>query len=560
MELVSYIRLFRRWAWLIVIAMILAGGANYIRLVQRPTQYQARATILIGSYFVNPNPDQREISTGIDLAQTYAVLATNHSILKVAAEEGNLTLSAGQLASMITTRIMPETSLVEITVAHTDPDLAVVVADAVTRQLILNSPTNLTTEQQAQIDMANTEIARLQDQLNQTRLRLATVQTEMEKAQDPAEIDRLTEQYNTLIGQTNQTSANIANFSDTISRLQQRINSIDVIEPARLLGPVSKRIVTSTILAAMVGAALAVGGALLLEYLNDSLQTPEEVSNVLRCPMLAVIPKFGRKKDDYPDRLITYLKPDSPVCEEYRTLRTNLMHASNGNKVIYMVTSPGPAEGKTITVANLAVTMAAAGWHVLLIDGDLRRPKLHRVFKLSNKAGLSTLLSAPVDRMMGGDRLAALPSPFGECVQDTNVLGLQVITSGPLPLNPTEVLGSTPMGYWMQRFQTASDVDIMLVDSPPALLAADSAVLASTFHIPVILVIEAGGTRVGAAVRAAERLSALDIEIKGVVLNAARRRDQSYGYGYSYYYYYQQDASVTAGTNGGHADKASETL
>lgn len=551
MELIQYIQLFRRWFWLIALGAILAGGASYISNIGKPTLYQARATLLIGSYFGDPNPQSGELYVSMGLAQTYAAMATNYGVLQEAVERNNLPLSPGGLAGMVSTNIVPETSLLEITLTHTDPDLVVIAADAVAEQLVLNSPTNLTPAQQAQIDLANAEIVRLQEQLNQARLRLTDVQTQINNSQDEAEIESLTVQYNTLIQQINQTSANIANFTNTIASLQQRINSIEIIEPARLRGMIRNSVFSTVVLAAMVGAALAIGTALVIEYLNDSLRTPEQIREMLGLPTLALIPQFGKKKDGYPDRLITYLDPDSPVSEEYRTLRTNLMHASNGNRIVYVVTSPGPSEGKTVTVSNLAVAMASAGWRVLLIDADLRRPKLHQVFNLPNDVGLSTLLGTIIEPNSREDNPTTLHALFEGYTHETHIAGLQIMTSGPLPLNPTEVLGSFPMGYWIERFQTLANIDIVLIDTPPTLVAADGAVLASTFHFPVILVVESGSTRAGVARRALDRLAALDIDIKGAVLNAVSRRDQGYSYGYSYYYYYyyQQEKGEKPGAN-----------
>jgi capsular exopolysaccharide synthesis family protein len=173
--------------------------------------------------------------------------------------------------------------------------------------------------------------------------------------------------------------------------------------------------------------------------------------------------------------------------------------------------------------------MAGAGWQVLLIDADLRRPRIHEIFGLQNTVGLSTLLS-PSDE--------EAPIVFERCVQETEIPGLSVMTSGHIPLNPTEVLGSITMQRRFQEFKQANIFDIMLFDTPPVLIVADGAVLASTIKIPVVMVIEAGETRRGAALKTKERLDQLKIEIAGTVLNSANPKEQGYGNGYSYYYYY----------------------
>jgi Mrp family chromosome partitioning ATPase len=126
-----------------------------------------------------------------------------------------------------------------------------------------------------------------------------------------------------------------------------------------------------------------------------------------------------------------------------------------------------------------------------------------------------------------------------ECVQETEIPGLQVIPSGHIPLNPTEVLGSASMQRWFQEFRAQDDIDIVLFDTPPSLIVADAAVLASAIDVPAIVVLESKKTRRGAAVTVKEQFDQLDIKITGAVLNAVSPRDRAgYGYGYNYYYYY----------------------
>ena len=136
--------------------------------------------------------------------------------------------------------------------------------------------------------------------------------------------------------------------------------------------------------------------------------------------------------------------------------------------------------------------MAVAGWRVLLIDADLRRPKLHDVFELDNSVGLSTLLAVDPGESFEGTGRASVQQTLNECIRLTEIPNLSVITSGYIPLNPTEVLGSVAMQRWFQELQTSGQFDIILFDTPPVLVVADSLVLASTLDVPLVLVSRPG--------------------------------------------------------------------
>jgi capsular exopolysaccharide synthesis family protein len=197
--------------------------------------------------------------------------------------------------------------------------------------------------------------------------------------------------------------------------------------------------------------------------------------------------------------------------------------------------------------------MAMAGWRVLLVDADLRRPRVHDIFNLDNNVGLSTLLSVnPGDLASDADNRRRSLRNLDECIQDTEIPGLRVICSGHIPLNPTEVLGSASMQRWFQEFRNRDDIDIILFDTPPSLVVADSAVLASAVDVPVVLVLEAKGTRRAAATNVKEQFDQLNVKIAGVVLNAVNPRDRGdygYGYGYYYYYYYSDSGSKTSASS-----------
>jgi capsular exopolysaccharide synthesis family protein len=207
------------------------------------------------------------------------------------------------------------------------------------------------------------------------------------------------------------------------------------------------------------------------------------------------------------DPLITVADPRSPVSEAYRTLRTNLDFSSLDKPIKTMlVTSAGPEEGKSTVLANLAVTTAQTGRKVILVDCDLRRPTLHYIFNLKNDVGLTTMV---VDD-------AAMESPP---LQDTGVEGLQLVSSGPLPPNPSELLGSRRMEDIIADLLERADV--VLFDAPPVVAVTDAAVLATKVD-GVLLVVNAGGTKRDYARTAKARLEKVNANLLGAVLNNVR--------------------------------------
>jgi non-specific protein-tyrosine kinase len=544
MELVQYIRLFRKWYWLILIAAFVAGGIGFVVRSGQPALYQAQTTIAIGSFIQAPNPDTAEIRTGVELAQTYAELAKTYSVLQATIDTLGVPLTADELQKIIQVRILPGTSLLVLSVTYTDPILAADIANEVARQLIVNSPTNLTPEQQSQIDLANDQIDRLTAQSEEARLQLELIDAQITSSEDPAEIERLTTQRNALVDQTNQASATIAQFSSTIANLQQRTNSLDIVEPARVpVDQTGTSILVTTLLAAIVGATLAVGLVLLVEYLDDSIRTTEDAAQILTLPVLGAIVRFGEPKDDYPARLIT--SPSlifSPASEGYRAIRTNLLFSSDGAaQKVYLITSPGPEEGKSLTAANLALSMALAEMRVLLIDADLRRPTIHRIFGLSNEVGLTTLFAA--SKRISFNPLDAdhtqLSQALAKCIQQTPVPTLKVLTGGFIPHNPVELLGSSLMQLWAGVLRNSPDFDVVLMDTPPCLLLSDSVVLAASTNADVLLILAAGRTRRNSALKAKEQFDQTGSTIKGVILNKVNPREEPY-YGYGYYTYYHR--------------------
>lgn len=215
--------------------------------------------------------------------------------------------------------------------------------------------------------------------------------------------------------------------------------------------------------------------------------------------------------------LIALLNPRSPVTESYRALRTNIDFSSVDEQTrVIMVTSAGPEEGKSTVVGNLAVTYAQDERRVLLIDADMRKPTVHRTFQLSNRYGLSSFLSRQID--------------LENAIQESGVPNLNVMTAGPIPPNPAEMLNSNSMTKLMEQLR--ENYDVVLIDTPPILAVTDAQLLASKSD-GVLMVINAGKVKKEVVLKAKENLTRVNARMLGVVLNNVKRKASE-----EYYYYY----------------------
>lgn len=213
--------------------------------------------------------------------------------------------------------------------------------------------------------------------------------------------------------------------------------------------------------------------------------------------------------------LITISNPRSPVAEAYRTLRTNMEFSNlDKNLGVILVTSAGAEEGKSTTLSNLAVTIAQSGKRVILVDADLRRPTLHQAFGLKNSVGLTD--------MVRDETLLANPP-----MQETTVPNLRVLTSGQLPPNPAEILGSKRMSEILAALLERADM--VLLDAPPVLAVTDAAVLSSKVD-GVLLVVSAGKTKRESARKAQAQLEKINARVIGAVLNNVKADSSSQTY------------------------------
>ncbi|MFS0864586.1 CpsD/CapB family tyrosine-protein kinase [Fredinandcohnia sp. 179-A 10B2 NHS] len=226
---------------------------------------------------------------------------------------------------------------------------------------------------------------------------------------------------------------------------------------------------------------------------------------------------MARKKFQIQSRsIVAATNPKSPISEQYRTIRTNIQFSTVDEEVkTIMVTSAGPAEGKSTTTNNLAVVFAQQGKRVLLVDADLRKPTAHYSFRVENITGLTNVLTKQ--------------ATLEKAVQKTEQEDLYILTSGPIPPNPAELLGSKAMVELLEKAK--EQFDLIVFDTPPVLAVTDAQVLANKSD-GVVLVVSSGKTQNDAAVKAKEQLMNAKAKLLGVVLNNKKKTETQY-----YYYY-----------------------
>jgi succinoglycan biosynthesis transport protein ExoP len=310
----------------------------------------------------------------------------------------------------------------------------------------------------------------------------------------------------------------------------------EVVEPANLpLSPASPNHLLNGALALFVGLALGVGVAFLRERLDDRLRGRPDLEMQTGAPSLAVVPQVGswKKKDHTP--VVTLDEPKAASSEAYRLLRTGLLFAATqGDLKTVIVTSANPGEGKTVTVANLAVVLAQANKRVIALSADLRKPRLHRFFGLKNDQGLTNVLAGEVEAAK------AVVRPGDD--------HMGVLASGPVPGNPAELLTSQAMGELLSELGKVAD--FVLIDVPPVLAVADALALAP-FADGVILVADAEHTSRHAVAQARQQLDQVNAKLVGTVLNNFDpSRARAYPYYYQYYYQYRYEPEEPDGRGG----------
>lgn len=502
----DYLGILRRRKRIVVLSTLLAVGAALVWSFLQPPVYAGRAEVLLQPRTTESpfDPTTGVRSDPVRVQQTEIRIVGSQPIRAAVRDK------VGE-APAVSVRPLGQTDLIEIRADSEDAGRAAEIANAYAT---------------AYIDFRRTQA--VDDVLaaaQQIRARIDDLQRQIDLAPEPQRESLLTQQ---------------GLFRQKLDELQvdaalKSGGAQLVTQAAAESSPVSPRPVRNAVVAGIVGLLVGFGLAFLVDYLDDSVKSKDEVERITGgVPVIGMIPAVGAWKTGGKPRVIAIDDPTATQSEAYRTLRTSIQFLALEHPMrALQITSPGAEEGKTTTLANLGITLAGAGHRVVIVCCDLRRPRVHEFFGLDNSIGFTSVLlgAAPLS--------AALQQVPAE-------RRLSVLASGSVPPNPSELLSSSRTLEVFTSLQ--AEFDIVLIDSPPVLPVTDALVLSG--QVDATLVVSVAGVTTRKEIgRTVEMLRQVDAPLVGIVLNGVSS-EGAYGYGYRYERYEPRAWPKGSGRNG----------
>lgn len=440
-ELRQYLEIIRRRKWIIILTTVISTLLAAVLTFTATPQYRSQTTLRVATI---TNIDYTQI-----LMNTYARIATSGTVKRELRSQLDLAESPN-----ISVELVPGTELMTITAQAPDPEQAQAIANtaaavlaAQSREIYSGSGQTTTEILASQLALAEQELAQARDQYDRLLAESPNDATAIDAVNQSIALKERT--YATLLEQYENARVNEALLA----------NSVSVVEPANLPGrPATPRTALNLVLGVLGGLVLGTVLAFVIENLDTRIYTLDQMESATQLTTIGRIPS---SKDELQVARIN--NGHYPQLEAFRRLRTNLLTIDPAAKqMIVMVTSAQRGEGKSTVCANLAVTIAQSGRRVVLVDCDMRLPSVHKIFNLPNKRGLTSVLTGEVE--------------LDEAILDSAYPRLQILASGPLPPNPTELLGSAQMFALLDDLR--DEYDFVILDTPALLSVADAAVLA----------------------------------------------------------------------------------
>jgi len=509
LELRQYLNLAAKWWWLLLVVTVAGAVLGFVAGRFQSPVYEASTTILI--YQARGMlPDAEDVSQGQRVADTYAELLQQRPVMEELVDNLDLDVDPDVLKRRVRVAQVGNTNLLKLTVTDEDPQLAADMANEIVHIFMTQDVEDQSGDYAGSLDD-------LQAQMEQVQADIRGAEADLEALQpDDA---TLTPQQMQERGQLQALIADHRNtYAILLTQMQsaERISVVEEALPGKAVGSSSTVIVLE---GALIGLMLAVGAALLFEYLNDAIKASEDVERITGAPVLGMIGVID-KKDEPGSALVTLNDPDTASAEAYRLLSVSVEHEISQRSIrTLVVTSCTPLEGKTTTTANLGVALARSGWRVVVVDMDLRRPSLHKAFQQSNKKGVSSILRQ-------SDEIDDCLIPVAE--------NLYLMPSGPPSSDASSVLQLPRTVGMLEHLK--GPADIIIIDTPPVMVVADP-VLIARLADAVLLVARPNVTKSSVLKQVVGIVEKSGVRLLGVVLNRVKsRRDGSYYY-YDYSYY-----------------------
>jgi capsular exopolysaccharide synthesis family protein len=513
----------RRRAPILIVLIAVCGGMAALTFIQTPT-YEATASVLL----------QPDLSESLGEGALTAGIVQDQSEVEVMRSRSVADLAEAELGHepAVAFDTVPDTNVVEVTATSADPATAAADATGYARVYVESRRRTILDDLTEATVILQEQLGRTQSELTTAEEPLRSLEGEVAATGDDAERARLQRQLSAL---ESQLSPDLFTLRARRTTLQEQVDQLNLTSQltttggARLISEataptsaVEPQPVRNAVLALVAGTVLGLGLAFLIEQLDDRVHGRDEVeASTGGLAILGLIP-YSRRRDRRSVASPTELQGDPVLAEAFRALRTSIQFVALGKPVrSIQVTSAGAADGKTTTVAGLAVTLAQAGHRVVVVDGDLRRPRVHELFGIDPAVGLTNALTGEATIGEAVHRVADQP-------------GLSLVPCGTVPPNPSELLA-------LKRFRDlitplVDGADFVLIDTPPVLPVADARVVAGVVDA-TLLVVAAERSKVKEVQLATDLLHQVDAPLVGVVLNQvpARRRHKGYDYGYGGY-------------------------
>jgi capsular exopolysaccharide synthesis family protein len=507
-DLRTYLKVLKSRKRTIVVVFVLVVAAVLAYSFAQTKQYTATAEVLIQPSGAPPQVGGTE-TTSLQPSD----IQTQVQLISSAPVKASVTTKLGKKAPDVSVTPVGQTDVIDVAATSPRPQEAAAVANAYATSYVdfrrgqaVDSLVGAAQQVQAKIRDIDGQVAALN---NQVASAPSSQRSSVQQSVTP-QLNALSDQEAALKTQLGQLQLNSA----------VQTGAAQVVTPAAVpTSPSSPQIVRNGLIGAAVGLLLGIGIAFLRDYFDDSVRTKEDLERAGGgLPVLGVIPTLQGWKDKSATIVDSLTAPTSPVAESYRALRTSIQFAGMDRPIRRLqITSPSAEEGKTTTVANLGVALAATGQKVVIVDCDLRRPRVHEFFGMSNEVGVTSLL-------LGRSTLSEV------CQDVPEQEGLALLASGPLPANPSEILQSRAMARLLE--DVAPEAGAVLLDCPPVLPVTDAAALSA--HVDGTLVVaSAKATGAKVVARALEVLGQVGAPVMGTVLNDVSS-DEAYGYAYKY--------------------------